>query len=132
MRLKESCARLQKVLSEAGVEGFRDIPARVRKVVDVSERVVSTLEYMARSGLPKRPKANRVPAAEIVQQAARVNASVGALARASAQTLSLRYAALVSELEALLALAERVRERGVDVDRSLVPTNVWKAFGPPP
>ena len=105
---------MRKVLCGADTEGFREIPARVRKVVAVSERVVSTLEHIARRGLRNRPSAGRLPAAEIVEQVARVNASVGALARASALTLSLRYGEFVAELEALLALAEQVRERGVD------------------
>ena len=42
----------------------------------------------------------------------RLNESVGALARASAQTLSPRYIELVGELEALLA--EAAAEKGAD------------------
>ena len=131
-RLKACCGALRKALSEARIEGFRDIPRRLRKVIDVSERLVSTLEYIAHGGLPNRPRDNRVPAVEIVEQVARVNESVRGLASASAETLSLRYRELVARLESLLTLAEQVRERGVDADRTLVPSNEWKAFGPPP
>lgn len=120
------------MIADARTEGFRDIPTRVRRVLDVSERVVSTLEYIAHGGLPNRPRDNRVPAAEIVEHVARVNQAVRALASASAETLSARYRDLVTSLEALLVLAEQVRERGVDADRTLVPSNAWGAFGPPP
>ena len=123
LRLEEGCASLRKALSEVRIEGFRKIPARVRKVLDVSERVVSTLEYIARSGLPGRPKGNRVAAAGIVEQVGRLNEAVRSLASASAQTLSPRYLELVARLEALLEVAERVRERGVDGDISLIPSN---------
>ena len=126
------CRSLRRVLGDARIGGFGEIPNRVRAVIDVSERVVSTLEYVARGGVPGRPRVNRVAAAEIVEHVSRVNASVLTLAHASADTLSERYLELAGELELLLSLAERVMERGVDVDANLVPSNHWKAFGPPP
>ena len=131
-RLTSGRRSLRKALTEVGVGGFRDVPKRVRKVLDVAEKLVSTLEYVARSGLPRSAQSHRVPASEIVEHVARVNASVRVLAGASALTLSPRYLELAKRLEALLALAERVHEFGVDADGSLIPSNAWKAFGPPP
>ena len=71
IRLKGTSQRLRKVLGDARIEGIRDVPRRVRRVLDVSESVVFTLEYIARSGLPGRPRENRVAAAEIVEHVAR-------------------------------------------------------------
>ena len=48
------------------------------------------------------------------------------------QTLSARYEEFAAEVEALLVLVDEVLDRGVESDVSLLPSNVWRAFGPPP
>ena len=132
VRLKISSVHAHKAIRQVGIEGFRDIPRRVREVLDVSERVAETLEYAAHSGMGSGPRSNRVTAAEIVERVSRVNVAVRALAGASALTLSARYGEFAAEVEALLALVDEVLNRGVESDVSLLPSNVWRAFGPPP
>ena len=89
VRLKDSRIILRGALDEVRIEGFGDIPKRVRKVVVVSERIVETLEYGVHGGMGRGPRDRRVAAAEIVERVSGVNAAVRALASASALTLSL-------------------------------------------
>ena len=127
-RLRTTAAKARAGLENVNTPGVRDIGARVSHAVTESRALVEALEHIAREGFRRRASETPIGAEEVQGAVEAVRDTLGALAEASAATLSERYAAFAATLDTVLGLADAAQHRGVAGSGAITRDDPWKAF----
>ena len=112
-RLRVVCSRLARALDDAKSPGFGQVSARVSAVVQATRPLVDALRYLSQNGLRPGSGAEPLPARELLEAVDLADRAVSDLAAASALELSEHYRSFSEAVDALLALGEQCRHRGV-------------------
>ena len=114
--VRTAVRRARQALADANRDGFAGVEERIRHAVLGSERLVDVTERLAVQGLrPRSPEGAPVTPEEVQATVSGLRSAVGALAMATAVSLSTYYGRYVESVEALAALAERILASGLTV-----------------
>ena len=127
-RLRSTAVRARAGLEAATAPGIRAIEARVSRAVTDSRALLEALEHIAREGFRGRGRDTPIPAGKVEDAAGAVRDALVALADASAETLSERYAAFAGALGTVLELAESAQQRGIAGSGRTTRDDPWRAF----
>ena len=130
-RLRAAAARARTGIEQVQAPGtHRQIPERIDAAVQGARPLVEALEHLARAGLRTRgSNRNAIAGASVSEAVDTVREALAAMAGSSATTLSARFEAFATAVEALIGLGETGIELGITGTGEVDPHDPWKAYG---
>ena len=126
--LERNAKRIRGALETGAETGFERAPARAREVVSAVRPLVEAMEYLSGAGFRAPANATPISSDEVDASVESTLRSLGEFAEASNHTWTERYERFVSDVQALLKLADDAPDRGITGtgDRSV--GDVWSKF----
>ena len=103
----------------------------MRQAVLDSERLVLVLDQVARQGLRRLHSSDRVSQLEVETAIQAVRAAVGSLSKTTPLQFSADYRLYTERVNALVAVARSVLDRGLDPPVKVRELDEWKPFREP-
>ena len=127
-RLRVVAARVTRALDDARSPGFGQVSPRVSAAVQVTRPLVDALRYLSETGLRPNSGVEPLAAQEVLGAVDVANRAVNDLAVASAFEFSERYRTFSEAVNALLALAEQCKDRGIAPTAAERARDGWAVF----
>lgn len=130
-RLRATAARARTAIEQVQAPGnHRQIPDRIDAAVKGARPLVGALEHLARAGLRTRgSNKNAIAGASVSEAVNAVREALAAMAGSTATTLSGRFEAFATAVEALIGLGETGIEVGITGTGEVAPHDPWDAYG---